>query len=124
MKLFAICFSHIHSYLNNFGLLITSLLVKGWLAVKTIAPLSFITLSYCSHNNSKGIIVSHLLDVIPYGKSHKIISTLPSGIRFIPSRQSSLYILFSSGCIHYPSLYALCVACLSLCVLALAVLPE
>src|SRR5699024_1688011 len=70
--------------------------VNGWLDVSTIAPLSFITLSYCSHNGSKGIIVSHAHAVIPYGKSHNIMSTLPLGMRFIPSRQSSLYILFSS----------------------------
>src|SRR5699024_8514462 len=97
-KLGAIVFSHIHSLLNNFGLLITNALVNGWLAVSTIAPLSFITLSYCSHNGSKGIIVSHEHAVVPYGKSHKIISTDSSGIRFIPSKQSSLYILFISIC--------------------------
>src|SRR5699024_5923168 len=90
--------SHTNSYLNNFALLITNALVNGWIAVRTIAPLSFITLSYCSHNDSKGIIVSHEHAVVPYGKSHKIMSTDPSGIRFIPSRQYSLYILFNSIC--------------------------
>src|SRR5699024_8177758 len=94
-KLGAIVFSHIHSLLNNFGLLITNALVNGWEAVNTIAPLSFITRSYCSHNGSKGIIVSHEHAVVPYGKSHSIMSTELSGMRFIPSRQSSLYILFS-----------------------------
>src|SRR5699024_4595826 len=82
--------SHTHEYLNHFGLLITNALVNGWLAVNTIAPLSFIIRSYCSHNGSKGIIVSHEQAVVPYGKSHNIISTLLSGIRFIPSKQSSL----------------------------------
>jgi hypothetical protein len=39
--------------------------------------------------------------VVPYGKSHTMQSTLPSGILFIPSRQSSLYILFSSIMLCY-----------------------
>src|SRR5699024_12379658 len=91
-KLGAIVFSHIHSLLNNFGLLITNALVNGWLAVSTIAPLSFIILSYCSQSGSKGIIVSQLHAVVPYGKSHKIISTLPSGIRFIPSDRKSVVV--------------------------------
>src|SRR5699024_12045414 len=71
------------------------MLVNGWLAVSTIAPLVFITRLYSTHSGSSGITVSHLASVVPYGKSHKIISTLPSGIRFMPSRQSSLYIVFS-----------------------------
>src|SRR5699024_6287444 len=87
---------HIHSYLNIFKLLTPKTLSKGVCAVKTIAPLSFITLLYCCHNSSQGMIASHLLRVVPYGKSHKIISTDLSGIRFIPSKQSSLYILFNS----------------------------
>src|SRR5699024_8198335 len=80
--------SHTHEYLNHFGLLITNALVNGWFAVNTIAPLSLITRSYCSHKGSKGIIVSHLHAVVPYGKSAKIISTEPSGISFINSKQS------------------------------------
>src|SRR5699024_75085 len=69
--------------------------VNGWLDVSTIAPLSLITRLYSAHNGSNGIIVSHEHAVVPYGKSHKIMSTDLSGICFIPSRQSSLYILFS-----------------------------
>src|SRR5699024_11252606 len=91
-----LCLSHTKQYLNNLLLLFINDVVKGCEAVKTIAPLSLITLSYCSHNGSNGIIVSHLQAVVPYGKSHKIMSTDLSGIRFIPSRQSSLYILFNS----------------------------
>src|SRR5690606_24869325 len=53
------------SYLNILGLLITKALVKGCEPVKTIAPLSFIILSYSFHNNSKGIISSHLHFVVP-----------------------------------------------------------
>src|SRR5699024_5120851 len=87
--------SHTNSYLNNFVLLITNALVNGWLAVSTIAPLSLIIRLYCSHNGSNGIIVSHAHAVVPYGKSHNIMSTLPSGMRFIHSKQSSLYIRFS-----------------------------
>src|SRR5699024_9452967 len=72
----------------------------------------------CSHNGSKGIIVSHVHAVVPYGKSHKIMSTLPSGIRFIPSKQSSLYIRFNSTFTLLPinriNLFVLCVL---LCVL-------
>src|SRR5699024_3042679 len=88
--------SHINSYLNKSKLLSINFVVNGWLDVSTIAPLSFIIRSYCSHNGSNVITESHLFCVVPYGKSHNIISTLPSGIRFIPSKQSSLYILFSS----------------------------
>ena len=42
-------------YRNNFLLLWTRLVVKGCAAVKTITPLGFMILSYCFHNNSKGI---------------------------------------------------------------------
>src|SRR5699024_9715454 len=82
--------SHTNSYLNNFSLLITNALVNGWIAVRTIAPLSLITLSYCSHNGSKGIIVSHAHAVVPYsqGRSHNIISIDLSGICCINSKQS------------------------------------
>src|SRR5699024_4366411 len=66
----------------------TNSLANGWVAVNTIAPLSLITRSYCSHNKSNGIIVSHLHAVVPYGKSASIISTEPSGISFINSKQS------------------------------------
>src|SRR5699024_2808571 len=69
---------------------------------------------YCFHNGSIGITESHLLAVVPYGKSHKIMSTLPSGIRFIPSRQSSLYILFSSIYASLP-VCTLCGLSFSLC---------
>src|SRR5699024_5709487 len=91
---------HTHVYLKFLILLFINFVVKGCDAVKTIAPLSFITLSYCSQNGSKGIIVSHLHAVVPYGKSHKTISTDLSGIFFIPTKQSSLYILFSSISIY------------------------
>src|SRR5699024_12353892 len=50
------------------------------------------------------MIASHLLRVVPYGKSHEIISTDLSGIFFIPSKQSSLYILLISNTI-FPLLY-------------------
>src|SRR5699024_1291938 len=87
---FGLLFTQYQQYLNSLKLLSISLVVNGWLAVKTIAPLSFITLSYCFHKGSKGIIVSHLHSVVPYGKSHNIISILLSVIRFMPSKQSSL----------------------------------
>src|SRR3990167_7772644 len=89
-KFVALCFSHIHSYLNILILLITKALVKGWLAVKTIAPLSLIILLYCSQSGSKGMMVSHLQAVVPYsqGRSAKIISTDLSAIFCISSRQS------------------------------------
>src|SRR5699024_5463626 len=93
-----------HVYLKFPILLFINFVVKGCEAVRTIAPLSFITLLYCSHNGSKGIIVSHLHAVVPYGRSQSIMSTDLSGIFFIPSKQSSLYILFSSISI-YSSLY-------------------
>ena len=58
-------------------------------------------LLYCSHNLSNGSTLSQAQAVVPYGKSHTMQSTLPSGILFIPSRQSSLYILFSSIMLCY-----------------------
>ena len=39
--------------------------VNGFREVRTIAPLSFITLLYCAHNGSNGITVSHLHEVEP-----------------------------------------------------------
>src|SRR5699024_5562194 len=67
--------------------------VNGWLAVRTIAPFGLITRSYCSHNGSNGIIESHLHAVVPYGKSASIISTEPSGIRFMTSKHSPCVIV-------------------------------
>src|SRR5699024_2981086 len=79
-----------HVYLKFPILLFINFVVKGCDAVSTIAPLSLITLSYCSHNGSKGIIVSHLQAVVPYsqGRSHNIISIDLSGICCINSKQS------------------------------------
>src|SRR5699024_9053200 len=90
-----------------FGLLITKALVKGWVAVNTIAPLSLIIRSYCSHNGLKGMMSSHLHFVVPYGKSHKIISIEPSGISFIISKQSPWCILFNSSTTHHRPSYLL-----------------
>src|SRR5574344_1987145 len=95
-KLLGVLFSNIHSYLNHFGLLITSALVNGCEPNNTIAPLSFIIRLYCAQSGSNGITESHFSEVVPYGKSQIIQSTLLSGISFIPIRQSSLYILLSS----------------------------
>lgn len=67
-----------------------------YIACYVIIPLSFIILSYCSHNGSNGIIVSHLQAVVPYGKSQRIISIDLSGMCFITSRQSPKYMLFGS----------------------------
>src|SRR5699024_8596264 len=85
-----LCFVQIHSYLSIFKLLTPKTLSKGVCAVKTIAPLSFITLLYCCHNSSKGMIASHLFRVVPYsqGRSHNIISIDLSGICCINSKQS------------------------------------
>src|SRR5699024_9975183 len=95
------------SYLNQLILLIISVLVNGWLAVNTIAPLSLITRLYCSHNGSKGIIVSHEHAVVPYGRSHNIISIEQSGISFIISKQSPWCILFNSSTTHRRPSYLL-----------------
>src|SRR5699024_8178019 len=86
----AVTLSQVQLYLNFFTLLITKVLVKVGLEVTTIAPLSFITRSYCSQSGSKGIIVSHLQAVVPYrqGRSHNIISIDLSGICCINSKQS------------------------------------
>src|SRR5699024_3092752 len=77
-------------YLKSLKLLSISLVVKGWLAVRTIAPLSLITRSYCSHNGSNGMIESHLHAVVPYsqGRSANTISIDLSGICCINSKQS------------------------------------
>src|SRR5699024_5251329 len=99
--------TNVHEYLNIFGLIITNALVNGWLAVSTIAPLSFITRSYSAHNGSNGMIVSHLQAVVPYGKSHNIISIEPSGISFIISKQSPWCILFNSSTTHLCPTYLL-----------------
>src|SRR5699024_6294751 len=49
-------------------------------------------------HDSKFSIVSHSAMSILYGGSVITVSTLPLGMRFIPSKQSSLYILFISIC--------------------------
>ena len=100
-----------------------SLLVKGSPENNTIAAFSFATRRYCSHKGSNGIMESHLHTVVPYGKSHTMQSTLPSGILFIPSRQSSLYILFSS-IIVYKSFYCLLSEQRELCLLQLDALAS
>src|SRR5574344_681323 len=89
-KLLGVLFSNIHSYLNHFGLLITSALVNGCEPNNTIAPLSFIIRLYCAQSGSNGITVSHLRSVVPYGGSVSTKSTEPSGISFISSKQSPL----------------------------------
>lgn len=81
-------FSHIHSYLNIFTLLITNALVNGCEANKTIAQLGFIIRFSSAHIVSKGITVSHLQAVVQYGGSVIMQSIYPSGISFISSRQS------------------------------------
>src|SRR5699024_2936680 len=81
-------FCQYQTYLYNCLLLAIRSVVNGCEAVNTIAPLSLITLSYCSHKGSKGITLSHLFCVVPYGKSAKIISTEPSRMSFINSKQS------------------------------------
>src|SRR5699024_9007383 len=95
-KFDAVFLTQIHLYLNNFSFELINLYENEPLAVNTIAPLSFIILSYCSHNSSNGIIRSQSALTISYGKSVNIISILLSGISFIPSIQSSLNTLFNS----------------------------
>src|SRR5574344_2830649 len=65
---------HIQLCLYILGLLITKAEVNGWLAVKTIAPLSLIILLYCPQSLSKGIITSHLQAVVPF--SHRVSHTI------------------------------------------------
>jgi len=76
------------SYLNIFKLEYLSVVLNGSCPNNTIAPLGLINLLYCFQSCSKGIIVSHAQAVVPYGKSHKIISIDPSGSVGIISRQS------------------------------------
>ena len=59
---------------------------------------------YSSHKNSKGIIESHLLRVVPYGRSHNIISIVLSDISFINSRQSPCHNSISFNLIYFPSI--------------------
>src|SRR5699024_11126394 len=89
-------FTHIHLYLYISKLDWIILCVNRPLALNTISAISGITLSLCAHNDTKGMILSHEQAIVSYGNSHKIISTDLSGIFFIPSQHSSLYILFSS----------------------------
>src|SRR5690606_16652864 len=84
----ALDFSHIHSYLKSRMLLAINDVVNSWLAVNTMAALRFATLRYCAHSGSNGITVSHLQAVVPYGRSHRIISTDASDSPAITSRQS------------------------------------
>ena len=55
-----------------------------------MAPLSFIILLYSNQSLSNGIMLSQEFLVIPYGKSHNIISIDLSFIFFISTRQSPL----------------------------------
>ena len=110
--------SQIRLYLHNFGFDNIILAVNIPCAKRIIAALSLVTRSYCSHNGSNGIILSHctlalFLFNTSYGKSHITQSTIPSGIRFIPSRQSSLYILFSSIILYKFNLLFHSVSCIS-----------
>ena len=102
-----ISFSQIISYLNISRLLHARMAVNGICEKRTIAPDGFTILRYPPHKSSKGITESHEFFVVPYGKSHITQSTLPSGILFMPSRQSSLYILFSSIISLYLSTFVL-----------------
>ena len=67
--------------------------------------------------DSKGIILSHLQAEVPYGKSHKIISTLPSGISFIYCRQSPSNNLLITLLISKFSALAFFIVILSPCIL-------
>lgn len=58
-------FSHTKQYLNHSRLLITSMLVNGWLAVSTTAPRGFNARLKHAHNGSNGITTSHLQAVVP-----------------------------------------------------------
>lgn len=67
-------------------------------AKSTIAALGLLMRRYSAHSGSSGICLSHCALGLPsfstsYGKSVMMQSTLASSIRFMPSRQSSLYIL-------------------------------
>ena len=62
--------------------------MNGCAENKTIAAFVFAIRLYCSHSASNGMIESHLQSVVPYGRSHKIKSMLPSGMSFISSKQS------------------------------------
>src|SRR5699024_763203 len=92
-------FSHTNGCLKCLILLVRKTLVNGSLLVSTTAPFSFNTLLYSAQSGSNGIIVSHLHEVVPYGKSANIKSTPPTGIRFITSKQSPCAILFNKSSI-------------------------
>lgn len=62
--------------------------VNGCAAVKTIAAFGFAIRQYSRHNGSNGITESHAQLVVPYGKSHRIISTDADGTDRITSKQS------------------------------------
>ena len=87
-------------YLKSFIWLWINFVVNGWQEVKQIAPLSLIIRRYCFHRSSNGMIASHRQFVIPYGRSHKIMSILLSGYIDIPEIQSMLKIrLIYSNCL-------------------------
>src|SRR5690606_16887251 len=56
-----------------------------------MAAFFFATRRYCAHSGSNGITVSHLHAVVPYGRSHRIMSMLASANPAITSRQSPRY---------------------------------
>lgn len=77
--LLGLCFTHVSFSLNILKLLATSEEVKGSVANNTIAPRQMRLNSL--HIGSNGIILSQLHEVVPYGKSHIIASTLLSASR-------------------------------------------
>ena len=86
-------FFQIRLYRHHFRLLIISSAVNIPDPNSTIAPFGRITRRYCSHSGSSGIFNSHFAPGFflfrqPYGRSHKIMSTDPSGIDRMTSRQS------------------------------------
>lgn len=83
-------FSQYKSYLKSSKLLRRSIDEKGSCPNKTMAAFGLQIRLYSFHKSSNGIIISQAHLVVPYGKSHKTISTEWSFKVFIISKQSPL----------------------------------
>ena len=62
---------------KKFGFILLDQLavVKGWHAVRTIAPPGLSSRFHSAHSGASGITESHLQSVVPYGRSEIIAST-------------------------------------------------
>lgn len=100
-----VSFFHTQSYLYMRKFPERSFVEKGSDPNRAITPGNLRTRLYCAQSLSSGSTLSHLHSVDPYGRSHSIRSTYPSGMSAINSRQSPF-----SSFIDGKSLVSLCIS--------------